>query len=103
VTSVLAENAGTVGTIAYAIVAAAASLSLTLTAIYAGAKELVEGETPGTTVRMTLIRSMLAGGVFLLSIPIALWDADIAKYFWLLLIPAGFAFRFFTPIAKPPR
>ena len=52
---------------------------------------------------MTLIRSLLAGGVFLLSIPIALWNADIAKYFWLLLIPAGFAFRFLASPAKPPR
>jgi uncharacterized membrane protein len=100
VTSVLAENAGAVGTIAYAIVMAAVSLALAATAIYAGAKELVEGEAPETTVKATLARSLLAGAVFLLSIPIALWDADIAKYSWLLLIPASFAFRFFAPVAS---
>jgi uncharacterized membrane protein len=103
VTSVLAENAGTAGTVAYAVVVAAASLSLTATALYAGARELVEGEEPGTTVRMVIIRSLLAGGVFILSIPIAFVDADAAKYFWLLLIPAGFAFRFLAPVKKTPR
>jgi uncharacterized membrane protein len=102
VTSILAENPGTVGTVAYAIVVAAASLSLSLTGLYAGLKGLVEGDQPGNSVLVVLLRSLLAGGVFLISIPIAFWDADAAKYFWLLLIPAGFAFRYLAPAAKTP-
>ena len=27
-------------------------------------------------------------------------DANLARYFWLLLIPAGFAFRFFVPVKR---
>lgn len=38
--------------------------------------------------------------IFLLSIPIAFYDADLAKYSWLLLIPAGFALRFVSPVSK---
>jgi uncharacterized membrane protein len=101
VTSILAENSGRVGTIAYAIVVGASSLSLAATSLYAGSRHLLDDRQAGTSPFAILVRSLLSGGVFLLSIPVAFWDADAAKYFWLLLIPAGFAFRLIAP--RSPR
>jgi uncharacterized membrane protein len=100
VTSVLAENPGTVATVAYAGVIAAVSISLGATALYAGARDLLERDGTEMTTAATLVRSLLPGAVFLLSIPVAFYDADLAKYSWLLLIPAGFAMRFFAPAGK---
>jgi len=100
VTSVLAENPGTVATVAYATVVASVSISLAAMTLYAGGKGLLEADGAGTSMPATLIRSTLPGAVFLLSIPIAFLDADYAKYFWLLLIPAGFAQRYLAPASK---
>ena len=100
VTSVLAENPGAVATVAYAGVMASVSISLAVMVLYAGGRELIEPDVATTTLRATLVRSLLPGAVFLLSIPVAFYDADIAKYSWLLLIPAGYAMRFFAPVTR---
>jgi uncharacterized membrane protein len=99
VTAVLAENSGSVATAVYAGVMAAVSASLAASSIYASTRNLLEGEAPGSTVGWVLLRSLMSGGVFLLSIPIAFYDASAAQYFWLLLIPTGFLMRASAPAA----
>lgn len=95
VTSVLAENSSSVATAVYAGLMAVVSLSLAASGVYAGARELFDGEEPGATVGLVLYRSLITGAIFLVSIPIAFHDPSAAQYFWLLLIPAGFMARFF--------
>jgi uncharacterized membrane protein len=92
VTSVLAENSGKVGTILYAAVVALISFTLAAISAYAAARKLFTEGAADATFRGLLAASM-AGLVFLVSIPIAFYSADGAKYFWLLLIPAGLSRR----------
>lgn len=69
-TAVIGEFGNTVGTIFYAAAMAAAGLMLALVWRYVRA----EG------------RFFWMPFVFLLSIPLALWSADLAKYSWLLIM-----------------
>ena len=93
VTSILADNGDAVATAAYAVVVAAVSFALSGVFLYARAHGFLSEESHDP-LWTTLFRSLSVGAVFLVSIPIAFyWDADIAKYFWLVLIPLGFAER----------
>jgi uncharacterized membrane protein len=88
-TSVLAESGNGTATALYAGVMALASLLLTLMSVHASAAGLLEesaGRRPGF---LGTGLSLLVAIVFGLSIPLAFWDADWAKYFWLLLIPVS--------------
>ncbi|MGZ8751375.1 MAG: TMEM175 family protein [Acidimicrobiia bacterium] len=48
---------------------------------------LLRDDTPRDYVRIARVRGASVPIVFLCSIPIALFDADLAKYSWLLLVP----------------
>jgi hypothetical protein len=74
-------------------VVAGVSLALSGVFLYARARGFLNEESQNPPWKM-LLRSLSVGTVFLVSIPIAFyWDADLAKYFWLILIPLGFAER----------
>ncbi|HVW91763.1 MAG TPA: TMEM175 family protein [Devosia sp.] len=87
-TALLADSGNAVATASYAAVMAACSGMLSLMALYARRSGLMPGDrAPGGE------RFGLAAIVFLLSIPVAFYDADFGKYFWLLLFPLGAASR----------
>ena len=84
-TGVLAENDGTVGTSLYAALVAITSLLLGSVTVYAERA----GLTDATAKRRPLWAGYINALVFGLSIPIAFFDADLAKYCWILLVPLG--------------
>jgi uncharacterized membrane protein len=95
VTAILADNGDAVATAAYAVVVAAVSFALSGVFLYARARGFLPEESHDP-LWTTLFRSLSVGVVFLASIPMAFyWDADNAKYFWLILVPLGFVERRF--------
>ena len=84
-TGVLAENDGTVGTSRYAALVAITSLLLGSVTVYAERA----GLTDATAKRRPLWAGYINALVFGLSIPIAFFHADLAKYCWILLVPLG--------------
>lgn len=93
VTDVLAENGGRLATATYAaLVMIVGCLSAAIT-IYAASAGLTR--EPISPLHYAW-RSLAPVIVFGLSIPIAYFDADAAKYVWLALIPANIAVRWFA-------
>jgi uncharacterized membrane protein len=89
VTSVLSENDGRVATMLYAATMAVASALLAVMGWYADRNGLVaETHTPRWRF-MHMLRALTSAGIFLVSIAIAQFDSDLARYFWILLLPAG--------------
>jgi uncharacterized membrane protein len=85
VTSVLSENDGRIATILYAGTMVVASLLLTLMWRHAVRRKhvaLAEGQR-----RTEIVRSWTVPGVFGLSIVVAWFAPDYARYTWLMLIP----------------
>jgi uncharacterized membrane protein len=91
-TSLLAENSGAAATQVYAAVMAFSSLMLGLMSLHVVRRGLVQPDTPGEGRRGTVWQFGTAT-VFALSILVAFWSADAAKYSWLILIPLGFLRR----------
>jgi len=90
VTAILAENGGTVGTSIYAGLLAIVSFLLGSIGIYArlaGLADKRENERPNWTAYLDAL-------VFVSSIGVAFYNAELAKYMWLLLIPAGMWSRY---------
>jgi uncharacterized membrane protein len=86
VTHLISENGGSLSTIAYAGIVTVVSLIGATMSFYASAARLTkERANPWRTATPSLTTALVFG----ISIPIALLDADAAKYFWLALIPAG--------------
>ena len=52
-------------------------------------RELALPGTSPTVHRWVLLRTLMTPLVFLLSVPVAVFQPVLAKYLWLLLIPAG--------------
>jgi uncharacterized membrane protein len=90
VTSVLSENDGGVATILYAATMTLASISLSLMWWYASRHDLFES---ADSARGHFLRSASTAAIFLASIAVAVFNADYARYVWLLLIPASFGWR----------
>lgn len=90
-TSVLSSNASSTATIFYALTIASAGIASGLINVYAtrGNRLVRDGLTFEERWRGPML-GLLTAFVFLLSIPIALFDADLAKYSWLLLAPLMF-------------
>jgi len=84
-TGIMAENDGTVGTSLYAGLVAVTSLLLGSMSLYAERA----GLTDAMAKRRPLSAEYANALVFGLSIPIAFFDADLAKYYWILLFPLG--------------
>ncbi len=87
VTSVISENDGRVATTLYAATMIVASFIFLLMWLHARRRGLFSTPVEPERTRRPLVRSLVVGGVFTLSILIAQFDADIARLTWLLLIP----------------
>ena len=90
-TAVIGEFGNTVGTIFYAAAMAVAGLVFSLMWWYANADgRLVERPLPPAESRQIRLRVLWSPLVFLLSIPLAFWSPDGAKFSWLLIMAAIF-------------
>ncbi len=85
VTSVLSETGSRIATIAYAGTMILASLLLTLVWRHAARHEHIA--LAGDGKRTETLRSFTVPGVFALSMVVAWYAPDYARYTWLLLIP----------------
>ena len=92
-TSVLGESGNAAATILYASAIVVASLLSALEWWYAVRRNLVLASTPQHDRRRQTMRPLITALVFGLSIPIALYDANLAKYFWAVLIPVSLFMR----------
>jgi len=85
-TAVIGEHGGQAGTMLYAATMAAVGLLHLLVWHDATAGgRLLDQPLPAPVFRATRLRILVPPLVFLLSIPIALWYPDIAKYSWILM------------------
>jgi uncharacterized membrane protein len=91
VTSLLSDHGTALSTCLYAGVLVATSILSALMWWYAGRDpQLMPADVPEQVRREGLLSTLLVGGVFALSIVIALvWSPMAAQWSWLLLIPAG--------------
>jgi uncharacterized membrane protein len=89
--------ARTLSVMLYAGTAAGMGLSLALLWIYAGRHRFILADVPPATVRDIRLNLLLPPVVFLMSAAVALINAGVAMYLWLLLIPV-YALRRFREI-----
>lgn len=92
-TSLIAENGGGLATAIYAGGMVCCGLSLMWIWAYAGANGLLDPALPRSEQRRLLLSTLLSSVVFALSIPLAFFDAHLAKFFWLLILPANLLSR----------
>ena len=77
-------------TVFYAVSIIAAGLAEAAVWLYAmRIRELALPGVSPTAHRWVLLRTLMTPLVFLLSVPVAVFQPVLAKYLWLLLIPAG--------------
>jgi len=86
-TAVLGESGNATATILYAGTIVVASLLSALLWSYPATHGLVRDDLPAQARRDGAVRPLITAAVFGLSIFIALYDADWAKYFWGVLVP----------------
>ena len=92
-TAVLGESGNATATIFYAGTIVAASLLSALLWWYPLTHGLVRDDLPAREARSGVVRPMLTAAVFGVSILIAFYNADWAKYFWAVLIPVAIWLR----------
>lgn len=92
-TNLIAENGGTLATAVYAGTMVVSGLSLTWLWSHARRNGLIEPDVTAEEYRRQLTSTLLASAVFAVSVPLSLAHADLAKYFWLLIIPINFVLR----------
>lgn len=84
--AVIGENGNRTGTIFYALTMIAVGLLAALLWWYAAAGgRLLERPLAPAPFWRLMFRSLIAPAVFLLSIPLAFVDADLAKYAWIVI------------------
>lgn len=76
----------TAGVIIYAAVMAAIGFAQVSLWVYAWRGGLMNGELERDLYEYMRNRSLVVPIVFLLSVPLALWDADAAKYWWIAIL-----------------
>lgn len=93
------HGASRAATVFYALAVAAAGLTELAIFVYAShVKGLLVPGLPAAVVRYTTLRLIPTPAVFLLSIPLAYYSANLATYFWLLiLVLANFLNRYARP------
>jgi uncharacterized membrane protein len=105
-TDLLGRYGGTrIGTMSYAGAATAVGIaSVLLWGHVSRTPGLLEPDTPRSFIRHAQLRGMSVPLVFALSIPIALWNVDAAKYFWIAIVPVRIALvrRFGSVYAPRP-
>lgn len=87
VTALLAENPGTLATQVYAAVMAACALMLGVIWLFAILRGLIDASVSRREQWRNLGLSLLSTAVFVVSIPLAAYSPDLAKFSWLLLLP----------------
>ncbi|USN96548.1 MAG: DUF1211 domain-containing protein [Candidatus Nomurabacteria bacterium] len=87
-TALLSESDTKVATILYASTFVVIELISFVSWQYAVKKKFLSANIAEQTIRNGLFSSLAMGAIFLISIVIALFNADIAKFSWLLIIPA---------------
>ncbi len=92
-TAVLGESGNATATILYASAIILASLLSALEWWYAVRRDLIMASTSKHDRRRQTVRPLITALVFALSIPIALYDATLAKLFWAVLIPITILMR----------
>jgi uncharacterized membrane protein len=95
-TNLIAESGGTVATIVYAASMAVSGLSLAAIWQYAAVNKMIDPRVTAEERREHLQATLMTSLVFGLSIPLSVAHADLAKYFWIALWPAGIALRWWT-------
>jgi hypothetical protein len=61
---------------------------------YSGARGLIDPALSPGRRRTTLLTTLLSSIIFAVSIPLAFFNADLAKWLWLLIIPARLTGRY---------
>ena len=90
-------------TLFYAASIVAAGLAEAAVWLYAmHIRELALPGVPRSVRRWVLLRILMPPAVFLLSIPVAIFQPAPAKYLWLLLFPAGAVLRRLEPPEADP-
>ena len=77
------------GTVVYAASVALVGLAFAAIASHCARAGLLRPLRPGERAHDTARGSLVTAAIFLLSVPIALWNADAAKWFWLALLLTG--------------
>ena len=98
VTGLLAENPGVLATEIYAAVMAACAFMLGMIWLFAILRGLIDETVSRREQWRNFVLSLLSTAVFLVSIPIATWNPDIAKFTWALLLPISILQR---PLSRP--
>ncbi len=86
-TRVMSDFDNSAATIFYAITVAAAGFLTAAINFHAVHRGLIDMDSPEAARMQRPWRLLIIPAVFLLSVPIAYFDTDLARYFWLLLIP----------------
>jgi uncharacterized membrane protein len=89
--NLIAESHGALATILYAGTMMVSGLSLTAIWQYAVSKKFTDPKLTREEALAYPIGGVLIALIFLLSMPIALYDAEWAKFFWILIWPVNFA------------
>ncbi len=77
------------GTVVYAAAVAFVGLTFAALAAHCSRAGLLRESAPDQAPGGAVIGSVAVAAVFLLSIPIAFWSPDAAKFFWLTLVLTG--------------
>src|SRR4051812_24168412 len=93
-TNLIAESGGTLSTMIYAATMVVSGLSLVGIWQYAVVFNLIDPRVTKEQSRRHLQTTLLVTAVFAVSIPLSVAHSDLAKYFWLLIVPVNFLFRF---------
>ncbi len=93
-TVMISENGNRTATIFYALTMCVVGLLLTLLWLYASSRRrLVSPDLESAIVRRGILRNLSAPVVFLLSIGVAYINPDLAKFSWILIVPAIFLIK----------
>ena len=93
-TNLIAEGGGTLTTAVYAASMVVSGLSLTWLWAHARRNNLVAPHVTAEDSRRQYSSVIVMVVVFAVSIPLSIAHADLAKYFWILIVPANFVARF---------
>lgn len=92
-TNLIAESGGALSTAIYALTMVISGLSISWIWAHAVHSKLIDPEMKAADIRRQTYTSLLVAAVFAVSIPLAFAHSDLAKYFWLLIIPVNFVRR----------
>jgi len=94
-TNLIAESGGTLSTAVYAASMAISGLSLLWIWDHARRNGLVDKAVTAEESRRQYTVVVVMVAVFAVSIPLSIAHADLAKYFWILIIPVNLLTRLF--------